>query len=73
MVDLASAEAGIRHVFGFTSIAEASIGAAPPGNSIAQWSGGKVPQFSVLSRELYAFPMQVTRCDATSRGDKSMS
>ena len=35
-VDLASAEAEIRHVFGFTSITEASIGAAPPGNNIAQ-------------------------------------
>ena len=29
-VDLASAEAEIRHVFGDTPIAEASIGAAPP-------------------------------------------
>ena len=29
--------AEIRHVFGFTSITEASIGAAPPGNNIAQW------------------------------------
>ena len=37
MACLASAEAKIRHVFGFTSITEASIGAAPPGNSIAQW------------------------------------
>ena len=37
-VDLASAEAEIRYVFGFTSITEASIGAAPPGYSIAQWS-----------------------------------
>ena len=36
-MDLASAEAEIRHVFGFTSITEASIGAAPPGNNIAQW------------------------------------
>ena len=35
-VDLASAEAEIRHVFGFTSITEASKGAAPPGNNIAQ-------------------------------------
>ena len=35
-VDLASAEAEIRHVFGFTSITEASIGAASPGNNIAQ-------------------------------------
>ena len=25
------------HVFGFTSITEAGIGAAPPGNNIAQW------------------------------------
>ena len=30
--------AEIRHVFGFTSITEASIGAAPPGNNIAQCS-----------------------------------
>ena len=29
-MDLASAEAEIRHVFGDTLIAEASIGAAPP-------------------------------------------
>ena len=29
-VDLASAEAEIRHVFGDTPITEASIGAAPP-------------------------------------------
>ena len=29
-MDLASAEAEIRHVFGDTSITEASIGAAPP-------------------------------------------
>ena len=36
-VDLASAEAEIRHVFGDTPITEASIGAAPPGNNIAQW------------------------------------
>ena len=35
-VDLASAEAEIRHVFGDTPITEASIGAAPPGNNIAQ-------------------------------------
>ena len=35
-VDLASAEAEIRHVFGFTSITEASIEAAAPGNNIAQ-------------------------------------
>ena len=33
---MASAEAEIRHVFGFTSITEANIGAAPPGNNIAQ-------------------------------------
>ena len=26
----------VRHVFGFTLITEASIGAAPPGNNIAQ-------------------------------------
>ena len=38
-VDLASAEAEIRHVFGDTPITEASIGAAPPGNNIAQWLG----------------------------------
>ena len=37
-VDLASAEAEIRHVFGDTPITEASIGAAPPGNNIAQWA-----------------------------------
>ena len=37
-MDLASAEAEIRHVFGFTSITEANIGAAPPGNNIAQCS-----------------------------------
>ena len=36
-MDLASAEAEIRHVFGDTPITEASIGAAPPGNNIAQW------------------------------------
>ena len=30
-VDLASAEAEIRHVFGDTLITEASIGATPPG------------------------------------------
>ena len=35
-------------------------------------SGGKIPQFSVLSRELHAFPMKVTRYDATSGGDKSI-
>ena len=35
---MASAEAEIRHVFGDTPITEASIGAAPPGNSIAQWT-----------------------------------
>ena len=29
-MDLASAEAGIRHVFGDTPNTEASIGAAPP-------------------------------------------
>ena len=38
-MDLASAEAEIRHVFGDTPITEASIGAAPPGNNIAQWYG----------------------------------
>ena len=36
-VDLASAEAEIRHVFGDTPITEASVGAAPPENNIAQW------------------------------------
>ena len=35
-MDLASAEAEIRHVFGDTPITEPSIGAAPPGNNIAQ-------------------------------------
>ena len=39
-MDLASAEAEIRHVFGDTPITEASIGAAPPGNNIAQWFSG---------------------------------
>ena len=36
-MDLASAGAKIRHVFGNTPITEASIGAGPAGNSIAQW------------------------------------
>ena len=35
---MASIDVKIRHVFGDTPITEASIGAAPPGNSIAQWS-----------------------------------
>ena len=39
LTDLASAEAAIRHVFGDTPITEASIGAAPPENNIAQWVG----------------------------------
>ena len=34
---MASIDVKIRHVFGDTPITEASIGAAPPGNSIAQW------------------------------------
>ena len=36
---MASIDVKIRHVFGDTPITEASIGAAPPGNSIAQWYG----------------------------------
>ena len=35
---MASIDVKIRHVFGDTPITEASIGAAPPGNSIAQCS-----------------------------------
>ena len=34
--------------------------------------GGKVSQFFVLSRELHASPMKITRDEATSGGDKSM-
>ena len=34
---MASIDVKIRHVFGDTPITEASIGAAPPENSIAQW------------------------------------
>ena len=34
---MASIDVKIRHVFADTPITEASIGAAPPGNSIAQW------------------------------------
>ena len=36
---MASIDVKIRHVFADTPITEASIGAAPPGNSIAQCSG----------------------------------
>ena len=35
---MASIDVKIRHVFADTPITEASIGAAPPGNNIAQWS-----------------------------------
>ena len=35
---MASIDVKIRHVFVDTPITEASIGAAPPGNNIAQWS-----------------------------------
>ena len=38
-MDLASAEAEIRHVFGDTLITEASIGAAPP-DILVKLSGG---------------------------------
>ena len=34
---MASIDVKIRHVFCDTPITEASIGTAPPGNSIAQW------------------------------------
>ena len=46
---MASAEAEIRHVFGDTPITEASIGAAPPGNNIAQWY--QPEEVGQLSRE----------------------
>ena len=55
-MDLASAEAEIRHVFGDTPITEASIGAAPPdilvklsGSSIIQINGQKsVPPIDIV-------------------------
>ena len=34
---MASIDVKIRHIFGDTLITEASIGAVPPGNNIAQW------------------------------------
>ena len=40
-MDLASAEAEIRHVFGDTPITEASIGAAPP-DILVKLSGADV-------------------------------
>ena len=40
-MDLASAEAEIRHVFGDTPITEASIGAAPP-DILVKLSGGTI-------------------------------
>ena len=35
---MASIDVKIRHVFADTPLTEESIGAAPPGNNIAQWS-----------------------------------
>ena len=34
---MASIDVKIRHVFADTCLTEESIGAAPPGNNIAQW------------------------------------
>ena len=48
-MDLASAEAEIRHVFGDTPITEASIGAAPPGNNIAQWCVPRAVEFKMAT------------------------
>ena len=36
---MASIDVKIRHVFADTPLSEESIGAAPPGNNIAQWPG----------------------------------
>ena len=47
-MDLASAEAEIRHVFGDTPITEASIGAAPP-DILVKLSG--LSQFKVKLQE----------------------
>ena len=47
-MDLASAEAEIRHVFGDTPITEASIGAAPP-DILVKLSGPKhIYSFAIL-------------------------
>ena len=35
---MASIDVKIRHVFADTPLTEESIGAAPPGNNIAQWA-----------------------------------
>ena len=51
-MDLASAEAEIRHVFGDTPITEASIGAAPPdilvklSDTDRELAGNHVPTFN---------------------------
>ena len=47
---MASIDVKIRHVFGDTPITEASIGAAPPGNSIPQWSTHSISIISISSR-----------------------
>ena len=52
---MASIDVKIRHVFGDTPITEASIGAAPPGNSIAQWL-----QFKKVSAKTWRFVTRFT-------------
>ena len=47
---MTSIDVKIRHVFGDTPITEASIGAAPPGNSIAQ---SQIRYFNQMSHSLF--------------------
>ena len=49
---MASIDVKIRHVFADTPITEASIGAAPPGNNIAQWSLIDLTDYSFLPNSL---------------------
>ena len=51
-MDLASAEAEIRHVFGDTPITEASIGAAPP-DILVKLSDAKQPHLTGLNEDEY--------------------
>ena len=70
-MDLASAEAEIRHVFGFTSITEASIGAAPPGNNIAQCATPmRHPHMSII--DIYLSGLLARRQNAWSQDGGNM-
>ena len=53
-MNLVSAEAEIRHVFGDTPITEASIGAAPP-DILVKLSGSNISEVSHMTRTMLKY------------------